>query len=252
MTLALAICCSNGIVFAADSQYTLLTAGQATKQDTEKLYVLGDRIAWAGAGAVGAIQRVEHELAKHSGEIMKGFSKGHEAGAQEIFKRVNAVQKQIASEVLGDPGKEGTSTYLFGGYGAAGQFLLEIDSVGVRQWSERSHFTAIGSGDIYAIHAYRSISHYKLPSLSLVQAEALAYRTVENAIATAALGLGGAIRLAAVTPSGACILDDTKIKAVQDVVDIWKQREVEILDELPSAETEMPPRDGDMAGPPSE
>jgi len=252
LTLALAICCRDGIVFAADSQSTLLTPGQYTKQDTEKLYVLGDRIAWAGAGTVGAIQRVEHVLTQHAGDIVRAFSQSHELGARRIHTRVSAVQREVAAEILGDPLEEGTSAYLFGGYGVAGQFLLEIDSSGVRQWCERGHFTAIGSGAIYAVHAYRSIEHYRLPSLSLVQAQAFAYRTVENAIATAALGLGGATRLVTVTPAGACILGDTDIKAVQDTVDIWKQREVEILAELEAAAPEAVPAAGEIEEPPSE
>jgi 20S proteasome alpha/beta subunit len=252
LTLALAICCRDGIVFAADSQSTLLTPGQYTRQDTEKLYVLGDRIAWAGAGTVGAIQRVEHVLTHHAGDVVRAFAQGHELGARKIHARVSAVQREIAAEILGDPTEEGTSAYLFGGYGAAGQFLLEIDSSGVRQWCERSHFTAIGSGAIYAVHAYRSIAHYRLPSLSLVQAQALAYRTVENAIATAALGLGGAIRLATVTSDGACALGDVDIKAVQDTVDIWKQREVEILAELDPAAEEAPAPAAGLDEPPRE
>jgi 20S proteasome alpha/beta subunit len=249
VTLALALCCRDGIVLAADSQSTLSTQGQPTRHDTEKLYVLGGRIVWAGSGTVGAIQRVEPELAEHADAILHAFSISHELGARAVFTHVNGVQKRIAREVL-DPDAAGSS-YLFGGYGAAGRFLLEVASDGVRQWSERSGFTAIGSGDIFAVHAYRSVAHYRLPSLSLVQAQALAYRTVENAIATAAFGLGGAVRLAAVTPSGACLLDDTQLKAVQDTVDIWKQREVEILAELAPAASEPAGADA-VSEPPSE
>jgi 20S proteasome alpha/beta subunit len=248
VTLALAICCRDGIVFAADSQSTLSTVGQPTKQDTQKLYVLADRIAWAGSGSVGSIQRVEPELVERAAEIVVAFSKGHEEGARAIFTRVNALQKRVASEVLGDA-STGASAYLFGGHGVAGQFLLEITADGVRQWCERSGFTAIGSGDIFAVHAYRSVSHYELPKLSLVQAQALAYRTVENAIATAAYGLGGDIRLSVATASGAHMLSETDIRAVQDIVDIWKQREVDILEELV---TEAPHIVEDFAEPPSE
>lgn len=240
MTLALAICCKDGIVLAADSQSTLSTQGQPTRQYTDKLYVLGGRIAWAGSGTVGAIQRVEPELVRHATDILVAFTRHHELGAQEVFRRVNAIQRRVASEVLGDAATTGTSSYLFGGYGAVGQFLLEIAPDGVRQWCQKSGFTAIGSGDIFAIHAYRSVAHYKLPNLSLVQAQALAYRTVENAIATAAYGLGGEIRLAVVTPSSAYLLSETDTRAVQDTVDIWKQREVDILEELGPAPLEPP------------
>lgn len=237
MTLALAIRCRDGIVLAADSQSTLLTAGQWTRLDADKLNVLGGRIAWAGSGAIGAVQRVELELEAHAREIVAAFEVSHELGAREVFRRVNSVQKQVFTEAVGDPTNVGSS-YLFAGYGASGPFLLEIDSDGGRQWSDRHSFAAIGSGAIYAIHASRSIAHYRLPALSLVQAQALAYRTVENAIATAALGLGGATRLLVVTPSGASVLARTELEAVRDIVGIWKQREVEILQELGSSASE--------------
>jgi 20S proteasome alpha/beta subunit len=240
LTLALAVRCRDGIVVAADSQSTLLTAGQWTRLEADKLNVLGGRIAWAGSGQLGAVQRVELELEAHVREILAAFQVSHELGAREVFRRVNGVQKQVFAEMVGDPGAGGSS-YLFAGYGAAGPFLLEIDADGGRQWSDRRSFAAIGSGAIYAIHASRGIAHQRLPSLSLVQAEALAYRTVENAIATAALGLGGTVRLTVVTPSGAAILDETELKAVQDIVDIWKQREVEILQELGSVADEPTP-----------
>jgi 20S proteasome alpha/beta subunit len=248
VTLALAICCRDGIVFAADSQSTLLTSGQTTKQDAEKLYVLGDRIAWAGSGALGAIQRVELALRSHVWEIVRAFSQSHEHGAQAVFDRVNVVQKAVAAEVVGEPGAGG-SAYLFGGYGTAGQFLLEISADGVRQWGEKNHFTAIGSGDIFAVHAYRSISHYSLASLSLVLAQALAYRTVANAIATAAFGLGGAVRLSVVTPAGASIVPEGDLEAVRDLVALWEQREVELLADLdappasPANDPTDPPRE---------
>jgi 20S proteasome alpha/beta subunit len=252
LTLALAIRCRDGIVLAADSQSTLLTAGQWTRLDADKLNVLGGRVAWAGSGAIGAVQRVELELEAHAREILAAFAVSHELGAREVFRRVNTVQKQVFTEAVGDPTNVGSS-YLFAGYGVAGPFLLEIDSDGGRQWSDRHSFAAIGSGAIYAIHASRSIAHHRLPALSLVQAQALAYRTVENAIATAALGLGGATRLLVVTPSGAGLLDRTELKAVQDIVDIWKQREVEILLELGAAAEDPSAQPGaPLPEPPSE
>jgi hypothetical protein len=149
---------------------------------------------------------------------------------------------------VGDPGSGG-SAYLFGGYGVAGQFLLEISADGVRQWGEKNNFTAIGSGDIFAVHAYRSISHYSLASMSLVLAQALAYRTVANAIATAAFGLGGAVRLSVVTPASAYIVPEGDLEAVRDLVALWEQREVELLAGLDAAQ---PAPASDSADPPSE
>jgi hypothetical protein len=72
---------------------------------------------------------------------------------------------------------------------------------------------------------------------------------VANAIATAAFGLGGAVRLSVVTPGGASIVPEGDLEAVRDLVPLWEQREVELL-----ADLDAPPASavGDPTDPPSE
>jgi 20S proteasome alpha/beta subunit len=232
MTLALALCCKQGIVLAADSQATMQTSGQATKTGAvEKLFVLHKKIAWAGSGPAGVIQRLTVELEKHSGDIVRGFEKGHELGAIEIHKRVNEIQKRVHDETVGDWKATG-SEYIFAGFGKDGPFLLEISGQSARQWHHGTGFTAIGSGDVFAMHGWRSVSHYDISSLTLDQAQALAYRTVDNVIATAAFGIGGAVQMCVVTETSAAVSDKTQLEAVQDLIDIWKQREIDVMGEL--------------------
>src|SRR5260370_10726917 len=96
------------------------TKGQPTKVDAvQKLYVMGKRIGWACSGRVGVIQRITAELDKHEGDITRGFEKSHEAGANEIHKRVNEMQKRIHEETVGDKGATVTE-YLFAGFGKEG------------------------------------------------------------------------------------------------------------------------------------
>jgi proteasome beta subunit len=237
MTLAIALCCKDGIVLAADSQATMQTKGQPTKRDAvEKLFVLDKKLAWAGSGPEGVIQRVTLELDKHSGDITRGFERGHEAGANEIHKRVNEIQKRVYEETVGDK-KATNSEYIFAGFGKEGPFLLEIGPESARQWHHTGGFTAIGSGDVFAMHGWRSVSHYEVKSLTLDQAQALAYRTVDNVIATAAFGIGGAVQMCVVTMTSATVSDKTQLDAVQDLIDIWKQREMDVLGELAPVKT---------------
>lgn len=106
----------------------------------------------------------------------------------------------------GAGGNQGVVAALFVGYAREGPFILDISPSGSRHFSDRPH-EAIGSGDIFALHAMRSVAHYDVANLPLECAQALAYRTVDNAIRTAAFGLGGRVQLLVVTPTkkAACL-----------------------------------------------
>jgi hypothetical protein len=97
-------------------------------------------------------------------------------------------------------------------------------------------YAAVGSGDVFALHAIRSVAHYDILALGRVQAQALAYRTIDNAINTAAFGLGGPVQLLVVNNGRASLLSKTEIEAVRDLVDLWKRREVETLASLSAVE----------------
>ena len=62
MTLVLAIRCREGVVLASDGQATTDAAGQPTRQPVRKLFDLGGRIAWGGAGRVGLQQTLVERL----------------------------------------------------------------------------------------------------------------------------------------------------------------------------------------------
>lgn len=231
MTLVLAICCADGVVFAADSQSSFSTQGQWTKSDTEKLFVLGDRIAWGGSGPLGSIQRVKVEVDRHAADIVRDFGRRAESGGVTLHRHVHGILKTIADEALGDL-KESLSSYLFGGLTQDGPFLMEVSVQGLREWRQMDHFSCIGSGDVFAMHSYRSLRHHDLRRLKLAQAQALAFRTVDDAIATAAFGLGGVVNIAVVDQDGARILEPQELAATRDAVDLWKRQEVEILGAL--------------------
>jgi 20S proteasome alpha/beta subunit len=258
MTLIVALECHEGLVMASESQSTLATQGQLTKASSSKLEILSHSIIWAGSGHVGTIQRVHAEIDKQGASIVREFAKGHEAGARELHKHVTGVQRQIAGEVLPSAGGTYETGFLFTGYSKDGPYILECDGKGAREWQHPNHFATIGSGDIFAVHAWRSIAHHDIPSLSLAQAQALLYRTIEDAIATAAFGLGGQVQVCIASPGVAPhVLDREEMKAVQDLVEIWKAQEVDVLKGLgptskaepePPAATTPPPSETHNAG----
>jgi len=241
VTLILAIRFKTGVLLASDSQATMDTAGQPTKQEAEKLYVLGGQVGWGASGSQGLIQRVRHELESHVPEIRHGFVKdGTEQGARKVFGLVNPIQQQAVKEHVQPFSREPQSVAaLFVGYSKGQPFILEIAREGTRQFHD-APYAAIGSGDVFAIHAIRSVAHYKVEELAQDSALALAFRTVDSAIKTAAFGLGGEVQLLVVTAEGARCLSRAELRPIEDLIDIWKGKEVETLGSL-SPEPKPPP-----------
>ena len=236
MTLIVALRHQEGLVLASDSQATADTSGQATKQETDKLFLLGGVMGWGGSGSEGLVQRLQHDLEKSQHEIRQGFAKhGAEDGANKLFPIVNQIQHQALKELIQPFSREPQAlAVLFAGYAHGQPFILEIARNGTRQF-HNAPYAAIGSGDIFAVHAIRSVAHYDVTSLSQDRALALAYRTVDNAIRTAAYFLGGRVQLLAITQEKAWCLTEGETRVVEDLVDIWKQKEVEVLGSLSSA-----------------
>lgn len=250
MTVILALRYKGGVLLASDSQATMSTQGQPSKGDVDKLFTLGGSIGWGGAGSAGLIHRIRDELDKSNAKVCGAFKKPnlHTAG-QGIYEIFNRHQKQAAADHVpaGGGGPE-TASAIFAGYCADQPFIFEIGLNGTREFHDQPYDT-IGSADIFVWHAIRSVeNYYNLPDLNRDLAMALAYRTIDNAIRSAAYGIGGAVQLVEVTPEAAHRLTAEEVKVTADLVDIWKQQEVATLstllhpaDENVTAGVEEPP-----------
>ncbi len=221
---------------ASDSQATAATSGQPTKQYADKIFVLDSALGWGSAGSVGLAQRIHYRLEQQAklGKNIGSCSAPLEA-AQRLCQIVNKVQREAAEAFIKEIGGQPEScTSLIAGYCSKDQpFILEIAANGGSQL--QGAYAAIGSGDIFATYAIRSVAHFDVPNLGIEHAKALAFRTVADAINTAAYGLGGNVQMVAVTPRGANMLSATEIESVQDSVTIWKAKEVETLGSLGEA-----------------
>jgi 20S proteasome alpha/beta subunit len=253
VTVVLALRYKGGLLLASDSQSTAGTQGQPSKGDAKKLFVLGGIIGWGGSGSTGLIQRVRDELDRDATAIC-GSLKKHPAGvgSEHIFKIVNKHQQQALKDHVPATGVDPAETMgaIFVGFDGAGSpFIFEIGTGGQRGFHPQP-YDAIGSADIFAWHAIRSVeNYYNLPELNRDLAMALAYRTIDNAIRTAAHYIGPPVQLLEVTPTDARILDATQIKAIEDIVDLWRSKEVKTLTtllepEAPAIPVEEPAREG--------
>ncbi len=174
---------------------------------------------------MGLIQRIQYELDR-DGSLAKEFrSNGQEHGARRLFNHINPLQHQALKECA--PGLQGEQAQraagLFVGYAKGMPFILEVTAGGGRQF-HTVPYAAIGSGDIFASHAICSVAHHDVKLLPMDVAKALAYRTIENAIRTAAWGIGGEVQLPTVTQDGAHCLTAAEIEPVRDIVGIWKEK----------------------------
>jgi len=233
VTLVVALRCADGLVVASDSQSTAQTGSQPTKGDIHKLFILGSQFAWGGSGPIGSIQRVRAELEGCTAEIVRDF-KHFEPGMKTLHKHIHKIQDEVERETLGDLQAKAAqrSAYLVAFFTEDGPHILEFETAGSRTLHDTDGFSAIGSGDIFAMHSFRSLRHHQLVTLSQPQAQALAWRTVDDAIATAAWGLGGPVSIAVVDSKVARMLEPQEVEAVRDTVGLWRQQEVEILGAL--------------------
>lgn len=242
MTLILALRFRDGLLLASDSQATAQASGQLTKQELEKLFTVRDVMGWGASGSVGLVQRLKERLDGDAG-LPKAFANnGEQEGAQRLFPVVNKLQKDALGEFVAGVAPKGTPdsipqtlACLFVGYARGQPFILEIAANGSRQFHSVP-YAAVGSGDVFALHAIRSVAHYDILALGKEQAAALAYRTIDNAITTAAFGLGGPVQLLIASSGKAARLNKDEVEAVRDLVDVWKRKEVETLGSLSAVE----------------
>jgi proteasome beta subunit len=225
MTLVLAVRCRDGVVLASDGQATSDAAGQPTRAVAEKLFALGDRVAWGAAGSVGLQQTLSAQLGAVNGE-----TRDAEALRRLLASLVIPLQQEAVRGFVPHPGSTPPElACLFCWWAPDGPRILSIPRTG-SDHQFHDGYAAIGSGDIFAAHAMRSIEHVGIAGLGTEQAKMVAYRAVAEAIDVAAVFLGPPIQMAVVTAAGVRLvargeLDDQ----LADAVEVWKARDREAL-----------------------
>ena len=98
------------------------------------------------------------------------------------------------------------------------------------------HYSAIGSGDIFADFAMASVAHLGTADLGLEHAKMVAYKAIADAIEVAAVYVGPPIQMYLVTAAGARPVHREEIdRELAGSVDAWKARQRESLGPLAPA-----------------
>jgi proteasome beta subunit len=228
MTLILALRCRDGVVLASDGQATSDAAGQPTRAPVRKLFDVSGRVAWGAAGSVGLQQTLREEL---------GLLNGSANEPGQLRRRLASVVIPLQQEALrGFVPHAGTEppelACLFCWCDGDGARILSIPRTGSDHQFHDRH-AAIGSGDIFAELAMRSLVDAGTPELSVEQAKMIAYKAIAEAIAVAAVYLGPPIQMYVITARGAEPVAQEEIEGgLADAVALWKARQHEALGPL--------------------
>jgi 20S proteasome alpha/beta subunit len=233
MTVVLAVACAEGVVIASDGQATDMSGGNlavATKSTVQKLFTLGDHVAWGATGSGGLIQRFDDRVRKLD---PKSLELPIENLRQQLAEEQRAMQRQAVSEVVqGVPGSNQAPTVapLFAGYTSGQPWILEVTAAGEDTVYDETY--AVGSGGVFAKQAMAAIAHYDFPKRSLDETKVIAWRALDDCIASSAFGIGHPIRIISVEAGGLTELDDDELRSIKDSVNAWKQEELDALGRL--------------------
>ncbi len=234
MTVVLALRCADGLVIASDSQATeILVGGTPVRSDTQKLRKLGKSIIYGASGSQGLAQRITDKLADQAPKL--GTNRPARDIGEVIRCTATPLQQNAMNSWVQIPGTVGESWgAVFAGWAKDGPFIFEVDINGAAQFKSPS--AATGSGYAFAGLALTSVLHHNVEMQTLVAARAIAYRVVEDICKASAYGVGLPVQMGVVTKDGAQELDTTELEETNQLVNLWKAREIELLGELaPSA-----------------
>ena len=236
MTLILALDCADGLLLASDGQATVSTGGQPVKTEADKLRRPWTNVGWGASGPVSVAQLVEQALATRHAQAnvfeRKTVAQIREALTRTVTETVRTAYQQHHG-VAGQPGPE--TDFLFVGDGTDGAFMLEIHRNLLHTDHMRTGYTAIGSGDIFPYYAMAALKHYQVKQRPLREVKLIACRILEDAINTAAFGLGEPIQMIEIekAKAGQCgkatKLSRADIQVLRDQVTQWKELEGEAL-----------------------
>ena len=226
MTIILGFPAADGVVLASDSQ---VTKGDVRFKDT-KIFQLYKNIIWGAAGNVALIQAVKLKMRDYADpeslgsldDLCRDLAKHIKKSTEELldldFRTTYLPQDRPALAL------NYYAEFLFGEHSKEGSGLLKITSYGSPEWIKQRP-EALGNGSTFA---YALLQKYQGLKLDVERACVLAYKTIEEAIAVGAYGLGPPIDIWVVDDCGTRRLDkDTDIPALEDTVKGIREKELE-------------------------
>ncbi len=203
----------------------------------QKIHSLASCVLWAGAGDVGLLQKIGYALESLEATKLTLPIKGLRP---MLFNTVRPVILEAIQAFIpvGPNPQPPMADVLFCGYSGDDPWILEITHTASDVQHEEIGFAAIGSADIFPYFALTSLAHYGVRQRSTAEGQLIAYRVLDDAINTAAYGIGTPIQMSVVDrpseaaqPGRARPLSIDELRALQEAVTGWKKTETDSLAE---------------------
>lgn len=247
MTLVLALSCADGLLLASDSQETVATSGQRLKAKTDKIFAPWPNMAVGAAGRTDIITPVRAHL--------EGSQSGYFQNQRltETKKRIQEATSKALKVVANNyvppvPPQGLDARFVFIGYADQDPFIYEIAGDGLGHDHLARGYTAVGSGDIFPYFALAGLEHFDVANRSILEAKLIVYRIMQDAINSAALGIGPPIQMVEVTKQRragstgqARKLLDGELDEIEAAVTAWKAVEGTALTEFIGLRASNPP-----------
>lgn len=235
MTLVIALCGTDGVIMASDSQTTEDTGG--VRWDIEKLFQMSDHGVMGGSGLHAALADIREAVASQREALNKMESS--KDVAQSLVSIIRPIllkhYERFIPDVPGDPGRAVpvTDVLAAGFTKERGPWILEIDRRCLcTNYEEQRGFHAVGSAAGFAQLAIALMAHFAPKERPIEHGRLIAYRTMRVAVDTAAQGVGGEIQMWEVTEEAARRLSADEVAEIETAVGGWEEAERNALDEL--------------------
>jgi proteasome beta subunit len=164
---------------------------------------------------------------------------------QEIVARVRGVLQAHYTNYVHVPGTAANpplTSLLACGYADSGDpWIVEVSEYCQYTRYDDTGFHAIGSGAGFAQLGNALLAHYKVTERPLTWGQVVAWRVVDAAIRTSAVGVGPPIQMWTVTPaSGVRRVPDDEMTTIEQAVGGWEEEERVALERTLAAQTAAP------------
>lgn len=238
MTLILALPTRDGIVMASDTQYT---SGEVRSSGL-KIYPLNQHCAWAGAGEIALIQRVQ--------EGIEGIPTQHNLEElRDTLARIvqQSVRTLLDMDVLtefvqGDPNlllSLHPGDFIFSEFSEGeGARMLHITSSGTPEWIAGAFASGNGANFAYAL-----MQKYQQTELGLEAAALLAFKVIDETIQVGAYGLDYPIDIWLVRDKGLARLEQPELEMLAAATETLRTKEIrQLRSTAPSFLKSSPPK----------
>lgn len=232
MTLILALPTSDGIVMASDTQYT---SGEVRSSGL-KIYPLNPRCAWAGAGEMALIQRVQEAISdiptRHSLlELRDSLARIVQQSVRTLLELdvlTEFVQSDPSVLLALHPGD-----FIFSEFSQEeGARMLHITSSGTPEWVQGPFASGNGANFAYAL-----MQKYQQEDLNLESAALLALKVIDETIQVGAYGLGYPIDIWLIREpdesvhreTGLARLEEKDLELLVDATETLRKKEISLL-----------------------